>query len=56
MTMRRPKTMHRDTLALREEVLGCEHPETLTSTNNLALVLDSQGKYDEVESVQSGPP
>jgi hypothetical protein len=30
-------------------VLGKEHPETLTSMNNLAVVLDNQGKYDEAD-------
>jgi hypothetical protein len=28
-----------------------EHPETLASMNNLALVLNSQGKYDEAEAM-----
>jgi len=32
-------------------VLGREHPDTLTSMNNLALVLDSQGKYKEAEAM-----
>ncbi|KAH8691011.1 hypothetical protein GQ44DRAFT_636626, partial [Phaeosphaeriaceae sp. PMI808] len=35
----------------REKVLGPEHPSTLTSMNNLALVLDSQGKYEEAETM-----
>ncbi|RYO95235.1 hypothetical protein DL764_007720 [Monosporascus ibericus] len=43
--------MHRQALALREAVLGREHPDTLTSMNNLASVLDSQGKYDEAEQM-----
>jgi hypothetical protein len=30
-------------------VLGKEHPDTLSSINNMALVLDYQGKYDEAE-------
>jgi hypothetical protein len=30
---------------LYEAVLGKEHPSTLTSMTNLALVLDSQGVY-----------
>lgn len=33
--------MHRQTLALREKVLGKKHPDTLMSMNNLASVLDS---------------
>jgi tetratricopeptide (TPR) repeat protein len=32
-----------------ERVLGAEHPDTLTSVNNLALLLYDQGKYDEAE-------
>ncbi|CUS08953.1 unnamed protein product, partial [Tuber aestivum] len=32
-------------------VLGKDHPDTLTSVNNLALVLRYQGKYDESEAV-----
>lgn len=35
---------------LREEVLGKEHLDTLTSMNNLALVLDSQGNYKDSEA------
>lgn len=36
---------------IRQQLLGQEHPDTLTSMNNLALVLDSQGKYDEAEEM-----
>ena len=43
--------MHRQTLELREKVLGQEHPDTLTSMNNLAMVLSSQGKYEEAEEM-----
>jgi hypothetical protein len=43
--------MHRLTLAQREKVLGHEHPHTLGSMNNLAGVLDSQGKYEEAEAM-----
>ena len=32
-------------------MLGKEHPNTLTSVNNLALVLQYQGKYDEAEAM-----
>jgi hypothetical protein len=39
--------MHRQTLELREKVLGRQHPDTLSSINNLAEVLKYQGKYDE---------
>jgi hypothetical protein len=40
------EAMHRQTLVLEEKILGKEHPSTLTSMNNLAGVLDSQGKYE----------
>ncbi|RDW59053.1 hypothetical protein BP5796_11977 [Coleophoma crateriformis] len=43
--------MHRQALALRERVLGAEHPSTLTSMDNLALVLGGQGKYSEAETM-----
>jgi len=36
---------------VRERVLGNEHPSTLTSMNNLALVQRDQGKYDEAEQM-----
>ncbi|KJZ70118.1 hypothetical protein HIM_10488 [Hirsutella minnesotensis 3608] len=36
--------MHRQALDLREKVLGKEHPATLSSMNNLAVVLKSLGK------------
>jgi hypothetical protein len=42
--------MHRRGLEAREKVLGREHPDTLTSVNNLDSVLCRQGKYDEVEA------
>jgi len=44
--------MHRQALELSEKVLGPEHPDTLASMNNLALVLDSQGKYEAAEEMQ----
>ena len=34
-----------------EKVLGKEHPNTLSSMNNLALLLNRQGKYDEAEPI-----
>ncbi|RYP10933.1 hypothetical protein DL764_000369 [Monosporascus ibericus] len=43
--------MHRQALELREAVLGQEHPFTFDSMNNLANVLDSQGKYEEAEQM-----
>ena len=32
-------------------MLGKEHPDTLTSMNNLANVLSDQGKYEEAEEM-----
>jgi hypothetical protein len=42
--------MHRQTLVRMEKVLGHEHPSTLGSMSNLAIVLDRQGKYEEAEA------
>ena len=38
-------------LGLRETVLGKEHPSTLTSMNDLAMVLRDQGKYERAEEM-----
>ena len=35
----------------REEALGKERPDTLTSINNLTSVPKSQGSYDEAEQI-----
>ena len=43
--------MERKALDSREEMLGKEHPDTLMSMNNLALLLKGQGKYDEAEPI-----
>jgi hypothetical protein len=42
---------HRQAWSFRKEVFGSEHPDTLTTINNLALVLRSQGKYEEAETM-----
>ncbi|KAK3690270.1 Tetratricopeptide repeat-domain-containing protein [Podospora appendiculata] len=34
-----------------EKVLGLEHPDTLTSMNNLAFVWKDQGKFEEAEQM-----
>ncbi|GHU15706.1 hypothetical protein FACS189441_7740 [Betaproteobacteria bacterium] len=36
---------HEKALAIREKVLGKEHPDTATSYNNIALVYNKQGDY-----------
>jgi hypothetical protein len=41
----------RQTLEMREKVLGLEHPDTLTSMHCLAVTLHSQGKYAEAEQM-----
>ena len=37
---------------LQEKLFGLEHPETLTSMNNLALTYGDQGRWDEAEKLQ----
>ena len=43
--------MHRQALQLHENVLGKEHPDTLSSMNNLAVVLLELGKCEEAEQM-----
>ena len=43
--------MHRYAFGLNDMRLGKEHPDTLMSMNNLALVLSGQGKYSEAEEM-----
>jgi Flp pilus assembly protein TadD len=43
--------MHRQTLKLREMVLGKDHADTLASMNNLAESLRPQGKHVEAEAM-----
>ncbi|KAK5463787.1 hypothetical protein LTR55_011818 [Exophiala xenobiotica] len=43
--------LYRTVVATRARVQGKEHPDTLMSMNNLALVLRGQGKYDEAEQM-----
>ncbi|OBT80379.1 hypothetical protein VF21_00911 [Pseudogymnoascus sp. 05NY08] len=45
------ENLTRQTLKLKEEVLGKTHPHTLATMSNLALVLDNQGKYAEAETM-----
>jgi Flp pilus assembly protein TadD len=45
------EAMHRQTLQLTETVLGKDHPDTLTSMNNLAVSLRLQGKCAEAEAM-----
>ena len=41
--------LYQRSLAIREKVLGAEHPQVATGLNNLALLYDNQGKYAEAE-------
>ena len=41
--------LYQRALAIREKVLGPEHPNVATSLNNLAALYYAQGKYAEVE-------
>jgi Tfp pilus assembly protein PilF len=47
------EAMHRQALRGYEKVLGPEHPDTLTSVNNVGLVLERQGKYKEAEAMRN---
>ena len=37
----------------REKVLGSDHPDVAKQLNNLALLCQNQGKYEEVERFHS---
>ena len=43
--MARPSRSYKRALEASERVLGKEHPDTLTSVNNLALLYYAQGRY-----------
>jgi hypothetical protein len=45
------ETMYRQTLQLRERVLGKDYPDTLASINNLVGSLGQQGKHAEAETM-----
>ena len=45
------ETTHRQALLVRAQVLEPEHPDTLTSMNNVALALSGQGKYAKAEKM-----
>jgi tetratricopeptide (TPR) repeat protein len=40
-------------LAMREAVLGAQHPDVATSLNNLALLYHDQGHYEEAEKLEA---
>jgi tetratricopeptide (TPR) repeat protein len=43
------KPLYRRALAIREKVLGAQHPDTATSLNNLAFLLYFKGDYNDAE-------
>ncbi|MDP7572015.1 MAG: tetratricopeptide repeat protein, partial [Myxococcota bacterium] len=43
--------LYESALALRRKHLGDEHPDTLSSINNLGLLLHAQGKHAEAETL-----
>ncbi len=43
------EALHRQALAIREEILPADHPELATTRNSLANALFDQGKTDEAE-------
>ena len=46
--------MHRQELDLSTKILGAEHPDTLMSMNNLALVQMELGQLNEAEQSLNG--
>ena len=46
---RTAEPLYRRALEAQERVFGPEHPDTLTSVNNLAVLLESQGNYGAAE-------
>ncbi len=45
------ESLYRQALAIREQVLGQEHPDVAESLNGLGELYDHQGKYAQAESV-----
>ena len=43
--------LYREALAGKRATLGDTHPHTLTSINNLGMLLQDQGKLDEAETL-----
>ena len=43
--------MYQRALAGREKTLGLEHPDTLSSVNNLGILLSDKGDYAEAEEM-----
>ena len=43
--------LFQESLSIRRDILGEDHPDTAASYNNLAVTLDAQGKYAEAEAL-----
>lgn len=50
------RRLDEETLTRRRAVLGEDHPDTLTSANNLAADLYQLGRYEEPPQRDSAPP
>src|SRR5713226_997524 len=48
----RAQALQQQSMEIRQRVLGPEHPDTLTSMNDLALDLDDSGHYAEAEKLE----
>lgn len=49
---KKAEQIYREILELEVKVRGREHPDKLTNMNNLAIMLEAQGKYKEAEQVR----
>ena len=47
--MREAEPLYKRALEASERVLGKEHPDTLLSVNNLAMLYQAQGRYAQAE-------
>jgi len=45
------RALHERALAIREQVLGEQHPNTATSLNNLAMFYEDEGNYLEAKTL-----
>ena len=43
--------LYQRALAIREKVLGSDHPDTATTLHNLAYLYQDQGKYEQAEAL-----
>ena len=48
---KKAEKLHAQVLGARKKILGPEHPDTITSMYNLALMYQEQGKLKEAEEI-----